>query len=121
VESVDAHDCAFAAVLEVSHAVEQVGDDDITGNHGIGENSVSVVLARNFEGVHGLFLQMLQTHLLGFGNELFLVELFRSQDNAVSDSGGSACRGESRGEVGAVKGAGGEKSKLHGVRLFSVK
>mmetsp|Transcript_53260 Transcript_53260/g.80793 ORF Transcript_53260/g.80793 Transcript_53260/m.80793 type:complete len:422 (-) Transcript_53260:187-1452(-) len=63
VEGVDAHDGALA-VLEVSQAVQQVGDDDISSDHSIGEDSTLVVLASNFKGKHGLFLQVLQTHFL---------------------------------------------------------
>mmetsp|Transcript_8836 Transcript_8836/g.18469 ORF Transcript_8836/g.18469 Transcript_8836/m.18469 type:complete len:245 (-) Transcript_8836:62-796(-) len=114
VEGVDTHDGALVTVLEVSHAVEQVGDDNVTSNHGIGENSVSVVLAGDLEGVHGLFFQVLQTHFLRFGDELFLVELLSgNRDDTGSDSNGSVGRGERRGEVGAVDSGSGEKGKLH--------
>mmetsp|Transcript_9370 Transcript_9370/g.23336 ORF Transcript_9370/g.23336 Transcript_9370/m.23336 type:complete len:254 (-) Transcript_9370:86-847(-) len=114
VEGIDAHDSAFVAILQVSHAVKQVGNDDITGNHSIRENSVSVVLAGNFEGVHGLFFQVLQTHFLRFGDELFLVELLGGdRDKTLSHDGGSVCRGESGSEVSAVDSDGGEKGELH--------
>ena len=114
VEGIDTHDRAFVAVLQISHAVEQVGDDDITGNHRIREDGVFVVLARNFEGVHGLFFQVLQTHFLRFGNELFLVELFGGdRDDTGSHSGGSVGRCECSSKVGAVESGGGEKNKLH--------
>mmetsp|Transcript_10767 Transcript_10767/g.25485 ORF Transcript_10767/g.25485 Transcript_10767/m.25485 type:complete len:233 (-) Transcript_10767:277-975(-) len=103
VEGINNHDFALGAILEVSHAVEQVCDDNISSNHGIWEDGVTVVLARNFEGVHGLLLQVLQSHFLGFGNELFLVELFGSNRNdAVADSSRSVGRGKRRSEVGAV-------------------
>ena len=122
VEGIDAHDGALVTVLQVSHAVKQVGNDDVTGNHGIRENGVSVVLARNFEGVHGLFLQVFQTHFLGFGDELFLVELFGSNgEKAASHGGSSVGWGEGSSEASAVHSGGGEKGKLHCWIDFEIK
>jgi hypothetical protein len=43
VEGVDDHDLDLA-VLEVSEASAEVGDDAIAGNHGVGEDGVAVVL-----------------------------------------------------------------------------
>ena len=73
VEGVDDHDLGLA-VLEVAEAVEKVGDDDVAGDHGVGEDGVAVVLARDLEGEHGLLLEVLEAHLLGLGDELLLVE-----------------------------------------------
>mmetsp|Transcript_14422 Transcript_14422/g.33555 ORF Transcript_14422/g.33555 Transcript_14422/m.33555 type:complete len:243 (+) Transcript_14422:656-1384(+) len=114
VEGVNAHDLAFVAVLQVSHAVEQVGDDDVTSNHGIWENCILIVLTRNFQRVHSLFFQVFQTHFLRFSNELFLVKLFGgNRYDAASNSRWSVCRGERSGEISAVNSGGGEKSKFH--------
>jgi hypothetical protein len=43
VEGVDDHDLDLA-VLKVVQAVEQISDDAIAGNHGVGEDSILVVL-----------------------------------------------------------------------------
>jgi len=53
-----------------------VGDDHISGNEGVGENGIAVVLAGDFEGEHGLFFEVFETHFFGFGNVGFLVEYF---------------------------------------------
>mmetsp|Transcript_39847 Transcript_39847/g.96159 ORF Transcript_39847/g.96159 Transcript_39847/m.96159 type:complete len:213 (-) Transcript_39847:190-828(-) len=73
VEGIDDHDFAFS-VLEVPHPMQQVCNDDITRDHGIGENSIVEVFTTDLQGVHGLFLQMFETHLFRFSNELFLIE-----------------------------------------------
>mmetsp|Transcript_9659 Transcript_9659/g.22765 ORF Transcript_9659/g.22765 Transcript_9659/m.22765 type:complete len:259 (+) Transcript_9659:754-1530(+) len=73
VEGVDDHDLGLA-VLEVAEAVEEVRDDDVAGDHGVGEDGVAVVLAGDLEGEHGLLLEVLEAHLLGLGDELLLVE-----------------------------------------------
>lgn len=72
-EGIDDHDLAFA-ILEVSHAVQKVGDDNVTGNHRVGKYSIFVVFTTDLQRVHGLFFQVLETHFLRFGNELFLVK-----------------------------------------------
>jgi hypothetical protein len=112
VEGVDDHDLALA-VLEVAHAVQKVGDDDITGNHGIGEDGVFVILAGDLEGEHSLLLQVLHAHFFGFRNELFLVELLVGHFQAGGLGEGHAARGKGRAESSAIGGGEGE-NKLHG-------
>mmetsp|Transcript_6238 Transcript_6238/g.10302 ORF Transcript_6238/g.10302 Transcript_6238/m.10302 type:complete len:215 (+) Transcript_6238:676-1320(+) len=73
VEGINDHNLGHA-VLQISHAVEQVRDDGITGNQGVGENGIAVVLASDFKGEHGLFLEVLEAHFFGFGDEGFLIE-----------------------------------------------
>mmetsp|Transcript_24303 Transcript_24303/g.36823 ORF Transcript_24303/g.36823 Transcript_24303/m.36823 type:complete len:262 (+) Transcript_24303:705-1490(+) len=75
VEGIHNHNLG-CSILEISHAVQKVGDDDISGNHGIGKYSVTVVLNGNFQGEHGLFLEVLEAHFFGFGNVGFLVKDF---------------------------------------------
>mmetsp|Transcript_21986 Transcript_21986/g.47928 ORF Transcript_21986/g.47928 Transcript_21986/m.47928 type:complete len:208 (-) Transcript_21986:256-879(-) len=73
VEGIDDHDGSLA-ILEVAKTIEEVGDYDIAGDHGVGEDGVAVVLAGDLEGEHGLLLEILQAHLLRFGDELLLIE-----------------------------------------------
>ena len=53
VESVNDHNFALS-ILEVSKTVQKVGNYNITSNHSIGEDSISVVLTRDLKGKHGL-------------------------------------------------------------------
>eukprot|EP00967_Tisochrysis_lutea_P021820 scaffold24830_cov32-Tisochrysis_lutea.AAC.3 len=43
------------AVLKVAKAVEEMSDDAVARNHGVGEDGILVVLARDLEGPHGLY------------------------------------------------------------------
>jgi len=67
VERVDAHDLGRALVgraIEVAQAAEQVSDDDIAGDHRVGEDRLVEVLARRLEREHRLLLKVLEAHLL---------------------------------------------------------
>ena len=73
VEGVNDHDLG-AAVLQVAHTVEQVGDDAVTRDHRVREDSVVEVLARGLEREHRLLLKVLKPHVLGLLDEGLLVE-----------------------------------------------
>jgi hypothetical protein len=111
VESVDDHDLALA-VRKVAHAVQKVSDDNISGNHGIGEDGVIVVLARDLEGKHGLLFQVLQSHFLGVGDVFLLVEhvFGHFQTRGVAE-GGTGRKGRAK---GSAEGGSEGKNKLHG-------
>mmetsp|Transcript_34870 Transcript_34870/g.80641 ORF Transcript_34870/g.80641 Transcript_34870/m.80641 type:complete len:267 (-) Transcript_34870:2-802(-) len=94
-EGVHHHHLALSAG-QVAHAVEEMGDHHVAGDHGVGEDGVAVVLHAYFEGTHGLFLQMLQTHLFGFGDVLFLVEDFRHGQTRDGRRAAAAADSESR-------------------------
>jgi len=88
--------------------MKHVSNDGITGNHRIGEDSIAVVLARNFKREHGLFLKMLEAHFFGFGNVGFLVEdliVGHGQSGGLGEGGGGmtgageGLDGEGRGEA----------------------
>jgi hypothetical protein len=56
--------------------VKQVRDDYIACNQGVGEYGITVVFYGDFESEHGLFFEVFETHLFGFGDVGFLVEDF---------------------------------------------
>mmetsp|Transcript_9173 Transcript_9173/g.13734 ORF Transcript_9173/g.13734 Transcript_9173/m.13734 type:complete len:237 (+) Transcript_9173:784-1494(+) len=102
VERIDDHNLALS-IGQVSHAVKQVGNDAVTSDHGVGEDGVSVVLDGDFEGEHGLFLQILEAHFLGFSDELFLVELLRIEGGSGADEACARGKSRGRGEEGERK------------------
>mmetsp|Transcript_21353 Transcript_21353/g.32549 ORF Transcript_21353/g.32549 Transcript_21353/m.32549 type:complete len:237 (+) Transcript_21353:2241-2951(+) len=102
VEGIDDHHLTLS-IRQVSHAVKQVGDDAVTSDHCVGEDGVSVVLDGDFEGEHGLFLQMLEAHFLGFGDKLFLVELLRIEGGGRADEARARDKSRGRGEEGERK------------------
>lgn len=74
-EGVHDHDLGPSR-LQVSHPMEQVGDDDVAGDECVGEDGVAVVLHGDFEGEHGLFFEVFEAHFFRFGDEGFLIEHF---------------------------------------------
>lgn len=112
VERVDDHDGALS-ILKVAHAVQKVSNDNVTGNHGVREDGIFVVLASDLEGKHGLLFQVLQPHFLGFGNELFLVEPFfgHFQASGAAEGGTAGRKGRAK---GGTEGGSEGNDKLHG-------
>lgn len=102
VEGVHDHDLGLSA-LEVAHAVEEVGDDDVSGDEGVGEDGVAVVFDGDFEGEHGLFFEVFEAHFFGLGDEGFLVEDFGLRGGVGHEEGGGA-GGAEEGQGGLVGG-----------------
>mmetsp|Transcript_26389 Transcript_26389/g.57319 ORF Transcript_26389/g.57319 Transcript_26389/m.57319 type:complete len:294 (+) Transcript_26389:758-1639(+) len=85
-ESVHHHHLALA-VGQVSQAVEQVSDDAIASNQGVGEHRVRETLHGKLKGTHGLLLQMLQALVLRLGNEVIQTLASEVKGLALSTGG----------------------------------
>jgi hypothetical protein len=57
-KGINDHDFGLAGI-EVAHSMEEVGDDYVSGDEGIGEYGIAVVFYGDFEGEHGLFFEVL--------------------------------------------------------------
>ena len=99
-EGVHHHNLGLAG-LEISHSMQQVGNHDIPRNQGVGEYGIPIILHCNLESEHGLFFEVFETHLFGFGDVGFLVEDLVGGEGG----GGGDCAG---GGEGAGGGGGGE-------------
>ena len=91
------------SVLQVSKASQKIGNDTVARNHGIGKDGIAIVLAADFERIHGLLFEVRESEFLALDVELFLVEclVVRHVDTGCRPSTNDGrCKGSGRLESG---------------------